>query len=347
MDNEDKKCVVCLEYSTTQTDCHHTLCGACWNRLHTSVWGGRQTPKCPYCRKDNINLTIPIELTEEEKKEHYDTLLEYYNIQTKILPNPPTPVYQPAPAFAPLRIPEGQGLRPEPPRPVQDPRIIEVAAELEGIAPAVQAPRQVVPRVVWNVNLPPMPNYLLREHQFRNANGNPLDYIKYVGFEAHPLLLALPNGYAYDTDDRRRAIKDSYIIFIVKRETMRQDIEIMNSVFDVRLPAIQRCRIYLDEGILPEAIPFNCRPMNTCVRCNHTRTRRICPRCCYTPICQRCVGCGDECHPRTNRGFRYYYIDLLQNHEQGEQEIVGYNRALDRYNNPLQDPIQARNQRLF
>ena len=335
MDTEDKKCVVCLEYSTTQTDCHHTLCGACWNRLHTSVWGGRQTPKCPYCRKDNIDLTIPIELTEEEKREHYDTLLEYYNERTKILPNPPPPVYQPAPRpapvparpFAPVRIPEGQGLPPEPPR-----------QRRQRVAPNPRPPAEpqhvvVRPRARWNEALPQMANYLLREHYFRNVNNDNalLNHIKYVGFEANPLLLALPDGYAHDHPDRHRAIKASTIQFIVRAATIREDIAIMNSVFNVRLPATQKTTIYLEAGILPEAIPFNCRPMNSCKRCHQRRTRRICPRCEYTSICQHCGDCGAECRQRWCNGG-YYYIDLLP--ALPPNYMIRYNQAVARYDIP-------------
>jgi hypothetical protein len=50
-----KECCVCLEMTSTETSCKHSLCIPCWSKIKytkSEVYDDMDTLRCPYCRMD-------------------------------------------------------------------------------------------------------------------------------------------------------------------------------------------------------------------------------------------------------------------------------------------------------
>jgi hypothetical protein len=47
-DDPTEECCVCLEETTTKTNCGHTICVPCWNQI--------KKIQCPLCRNDDIYM---------------------------------------------------------------------------------------------------------------------------------------------------------------------------------------------------------------------------------------------------------------------------------------------------
>lgn len=254
--NETPNCVICMEISVTMTDCNHPLCRDCYKKMDDLPAHQRNMKKCPYCRKENPQMKdVEIELTDEQKLEHYQTLMEFYREHTIVVPKAAGSgvQYPPVqPVRAPVRVPEGQGLRPEAPQPAYLLAHTRMRGEM-------------------NVG---------RTRQFLLENP------RYVGFEDHHHSAALAR--------RKKVIKDSPITFVVRQATLNMDVAVMESVFDVGFPATSKTTIYTEDNITIGDIPFNCRPMMNCRGCQK-KTRRCCTRCVDNPICAGCGTCGDHC----------------------------------------------------
>jgi hypothetical protein len=324
-DNETPNCVICMEISVTTTDCNHPLCRDCYKKMDDLPAHQRNMKKCPYCRKENPKMKdAEIELTDEQKLEHYTTLMDFYREHTTIIPKAAggAGVYQrggvvplPPPhqrfdqARAPVRIPEGQGLRPEPPRPLHP----LAAAAADGAAPVPAAPVQpqyLVPQgdpmnIPLNIEVNPaaIEMGIEREHrhrlitaslmgmsqgQIQAINDNP----RVLGYENQPV----PRGYAVWSAARKQMIKAraTRITLRLEAHTAEVDVALMNMCYDVKMPASTGIRIQLGAGMKMKDVPFNCRPMDNCFGCAR-KTRRCCGACGDQYVCAACNVCEGNC----------------------------------------------------
>ena len=89
---ETPQCTVCFEISTTITDCNHYLCLGCYKKMDDLPAHQLNMKKCPICRKEHPTLkNIEKNLTDAQKLEHYNTLMEFYTEANKVIVRPQAP----------------------------------------------------------------------------------------------------------------------------------------------------------------------------------------------------------------------------------------------------------------
>jgi hypothetical protein len=299
---EAPACIVCMEISITVTDCDHPLCRDCYKKMVELPAHQRNMKRCPYCRKEAPALKNEfIELTDEQKLQHYTVLLDYYTANTVCQNIPPPPVVH-------VYHPVVHVVHPPPPQIIhRDPRIVPR-----------QVPRQVPPQVPPQV--PEQDREWFRGNRILLVDGLDLEearvrVIMTLALQHNLIQLVCDNprriGFeiAGALNTRNDRIKLSRMNrFIIRRNTRELDIHLINITYTAQCPAHTRTHINMYEGCRLSRIPFNGRPLAPC-SCGR-KTRRCCSHCGEDYTCNTCDQCRTCIHDEDRRPLppRFYTI---------------------------------------